>query len=217
MSSTGDRDMSTTGNSSFNALLLGKAQSGERFLRLTLLSAEHGITCALLRNSASTPTAGSATDLFDLAEIRLDLPDNAAARQSRCFITDYCVVRRHTGIASDHERLDAACRLARVLTANPLPDDSAPALFSLALTAAGAFNARPRPDVTLFKSLWKIARDEGLPVFQQWLPALPAGDQLLVANALRFPLHAQTASAADIARFQTSLERWLSAEYQFVL
>jgi len=195
-------------------LLLLREPSGERFLKITFLRADTGVALFLLRRSSKP--AAAAPDLFDSAEIELAPPRPGAAAGVR-FANEYRVLRRRRRLAADYERLELACRLARIVAANPLPPESAPAILALLENALGAFETRPRPDAALLKTLWRLAGGEGLPVREHWLPSLNAADAAATAAILRTPLDRQTEDAARVSRLRASLEHWLAAECHFVI
>jgi hypothetical protein len=192
-------------------ILLSREPTGERFWKLTLLCEEHGILWCLLR-VPSKPGSEATPDLFDTAEVRLNAPKGSGAS----FVSEYRVEERITALGADYTRLEIACRWARLLIQNPPPPDSAPAVFALCKQALEAFAKRPRPDATLFKSLWKLARDGGWPVFEHWLAGLPAPERERARTALRQPLDAQDAPPAVLARLTRDLENWLTRECHFI-
>lgn len=129
---------------------------------------------------------------------------------------EHRILVRHAAIGADYERLAGASRLARLVLKNPIPEDTRPAIDSLLAQAFAAF-ARPdaRPDLVYFKSLYRLARDEGLPLKQEWLASLPAADRSLVAAALNLPAGSPDAPAvADLTRLVKRLEIYLAAEHE---
>ncbi|MDR2981696.1 MAG: hypothetical protein LBV12_05560 [Puniceicoccales bacterium] len=194
-----------------SGILLAKEPSGERHLKLALLSPEKGLVACLLRvaTKATTP----APDLFDYAEVSLNPPKGGGPR----FAGEYRIIRREPEIGADYGRLAIACRLALILTRNPPPDGSSAEVHDLCVEAVQAFAGRPRPDATLFKSLWKLVRGEGYPVQEHWLRGLDRGDREAVASILNCPLDAQVETADNVSRLTRRLERWLENECHFVL
>jgi hypothetical protein len=194
-------------------ILLTREPSGERFLKLALLDAARGLAWCLLR----TPTKSSATtpDLFDIAEALHDARATPDA-DGPLFISEYRVLRRFPGIGASYARLAAASRFAKCLARNPPPPDSAPETFALGERAFAAFDARPRPDVTLFKSLWRLARDGGWPAREHWLAHLTLRERECAETILRQPLDAQTTSESYVARLLAHLEEWLVRECHFL-
>lgn len=202
----------SAGAVTITGILLGREISGERHLKLALLSEELGIVNCLLRISAK-PSTTTAPDLFDVAEISMDPSRGNSLR----FASDYRVLHRDDALGCDYQRLAVACRIALLLTKNPPPDESFGAIYALCLEVLHALRARPRPDAALFKFLWKLARLEGYPVQEHWLPALDRGDREMVAKVLRCPLDGQTTPTEILQRLTRGLEKWFSTECHFVL
>ncbi len=202
----------TAGSVAISGILLAREPSGERFVKLTLLSPADGLVCCLLR--VSKKSAMSVPDIFDEAEITLDAPNGAGPR----FAGDYRVITRApAGLAGDYARFANACRFALVPAKNPPPDDTAGEIFLLLRDALSAFAARPRPDCALLKSLWKVAKIEGWPVREHWLNGLAAGDAREAVSILTEPLDAQTVPEKTVLRLTRALEAWLAGECHFVM
>ncbi|MDR2430618.1 MAG: hypothetical protein LBD14_07025 [Puniceicoccales bacterium] len=195
-------------------LVLSREPVGERFLKIALLCAEEGVAVCLLRVVMSKKTpASSLPDLFDQAEARLGASSENGAR----FASDYRVLRRAEGLGSDYARLVPACRLAGVVARNPVPLGSAAAVYALCVEASRAFAGRPRPDVTLFKALWQLARGEGFPVCEHWRRGLALSRQAEVGSVLRQPLDAQTTPPGTVSFLTRELECWLQTHCHFIL
>lgn len=196
------------------AHLLALAPHTGDHLVLTCFSAADGLFVAMLRAArAAKPDAAPAPDLFDRLALDLNHARGAPAG-GPWFVRDHRILARHAGIGRDYPTLAAASRLARVVAKNPIPEDSRAAIDALLAQAFAAF-ARPgaRPDLVLFKSLYLFARDEGLPLKQQWLPSLPPGDREGVARALALPADSPEAPASsDLARVTKRLEAYLITE-----
>lgn len=198
------------------AHLLSLAPHTGDHLVLTCFSPEEGVLTALLRppriTRSTTPTA-PAPDLFDRLALELNHARGGSA-SGPWFVREHRVLLRHAGIGRDYSALAAASRLARVVIKNPVPEDSRLAIDALLAQAFAAF-ARPaaRPDLVFFKSLYCLARDEGLPLKQHWLPALPPADRAHVASALSLPADSPDApSPQDLARLTKRLEAYLTTE-----
>ncbi len=196
------------------AHLLALAPHTGDHLVLTCFSPAEGLFTALLRPSRGAKTApAAAPDLFD--RLALDLRHaKGAAAGGLWFVGELRVLVRHAGIGRDYATLAAASRLARVVAKNPVPEESRAPVDALLTQAFAAF-ARPaaRPDLVFFKSLYRLARDEGLPLKQHWLPALPPDDREFVARSLSLPSDALDApSPQDLARVTKRLETYLVTE-----
>jgi hypothetical protein len=193
--------------------ILTRERAGENFLKLVLLDPAQGVLPFLLRATSRRNPAGAAPDLFDHAEVVLS---PARGDGPFRFAAEYRVLRRHTGIGGGYERLEPACRLARLLARNPPPPDCLSATCELFARALEAFDSRPRPDITLLKALWCLARDGGWPVREHWRAALPPASARLLDDALRAPLDTQPAPAQSLLPLLDSLHLWLERECHFL-
>jgi hypothetical protein len=182
-------------------------------LVLTCFSPGEGLFTALLRPARKAVSAAPAPDLFDRLALELNHARGGSS-SGPWFVREHRVLQRHAAIGRTYATLAAASRLARIVIKNPVPEDSRPAIDALLSQTFAAF-ARPatRPDLIFFKSLYCLARDEGLPLKQHWLPALPPGDRDLVARALSLPADSPEAPPPqDLARLAKRLETYLTTE-----
>ena len=197
-------------------VLARDAHTGDHLV-LTCFSPADGLLTALLRATRSQkPDTPPAPDLFDRLALSLE-HGRGSPSGGPWFVREHRLLLRHAAIGRDYEPLAAASRLARLVVRNPGPEDSRAALDALLGQAFAAF-ARPgaRPDLVYLKSLYLLARDEGLPLKQEWLPSLPPGDRALVAAALSLPADAPGAPpAADLARLVKRRETSLAGEHDF--
>lgn len=199
------------------AHVLAKAAHTGDHVVLTCFSPHDGLLTALLRPSrAGKPDAAPAPDLFDHLALELQHGKGSPAG-GPWFVREHRILARHAAIGRDYPTLAAASRLARSITRNPGPEDSRAAIHAL-LGQAFAALERPgtRPELVYFKSLYCLSRDEGLPLKQEWLPALPPGDRLLVASALNQPSESPTPAAADLTRLTKRLEAYLATGHDLV-
>lgn len=199
------------------AHVLARAPHTGDHLVLTCFSPADGLLTALLRppRNQKTDTA-PIPDLFDRLALSLEHGRGSPAG-GPWFVREHRLLVRHAAIGRAYESLASASRLARLVVQNPGPEDSRAAIDALLTQAFAAF-ARPaaRPDLVYFKSLYLLARDEGLPLKQEWIPSLPPGDQAIVAAALQLPADAPGAPAsAGLARLGKRLETYLTGEHDF--
>ena len=204
------------------AFILAKQLSGsDKFEQLTAFSGEHGLLHCLIRlptGRARTPlravqTASTPLDLFDEAELWLE-----SSNQGRTwFVKEHRFIQRHPGIGRSYDTLRAAAAFTKLLTRNPVSDDSRPVVAELLRSSFAALADGGRPDVIWLKTLYTFLRDEGYPVKQQWWPQLPAPDRDLAAILLNQPLAAQTAEADAVANITRRLEEWVQAETEIRL
>ena len=195
------------------AFILAKQLSGsDKFEQLTAFSGEHGVLHCLRRvtqaKSASTPL-----DLFDEAELWLE-----SSNQGRTwFVKEHRFVERHTGIGRSYDTLRAAAAFTKLLTRNPVSDESRPVVAGLLRSSFAALAAGGRPDIVWLKTLYSFLRDEGYPVKQQWWPQLPAAGRDVAAVLLNQPLATQTAGMDAVADITRRLEDWVQAETEIRL
>ncbi len=199
------------------AHVLARAPHTGDHLVLTCFSPADGLLTALLRAARNQkPDTAPAPDLFDRLALSLEHGRGSPAG-GPWFVREHRLLVRHTAIGRGYEALSAASRLARLVVQNPGPEDSRAAIDVLLAQAFAAF-ARPaaRPDLVYFKSLYLLARDEGLPLKQEWLPSLPPGDRDLAVAALQLPSDAPgTPAPAGLARLVKRLETYLAGEHDF--
>ncbi len=199
--------------------VLAKATHAGDQLILTGFSPEDGLLTALLRlPRAGASTANPPPDLFDRLVLALE-HGRGSPTGGPWFVREHRLLVRHAAIGRSYESLGAASRLARVITRNPGAQDTRAGIDALLTRAFAAF-ARPaaRPELVFFKSLYVFARDEGLPLKEEWLPRLPPADCDFAASALALPSDAPEAPApADLARLTRDLASYLAAEHDLVV
>ncbi len=198
-------------------VVLRRENAGERHLRLTLLDPEHGLVLCLYKPASKSGSPTVTPDLFDRAEIFLSPGKDGEPAK---FVREYRLIRRMSGLAADFTRLTQACRLANLLARNPHPHDSWPGLHTLAVEALEALATKPRPDAAYFKTLWRLARDEGWPVKEDFAQRLRPGERALAALLLATPLTELDETSAPRALTEglsRDLEQWLAREAQFVI
>jgi hypothetical protein len=199
------------------AHVLAKAAHAGDHTVLTCFSPADGLLTVLLRAPrGQKPDAAPAPDLFDRLALALE-HGRGSPSGGPWFVREHRLLARHAGIGRDYAPLACASRLARLVAQNPGPEDSRAVIDALLTQAFTAF-ARPaaRPELVYFKSLYLLARDEGLPLKQEWVPALPPGDRDAVGALLRLPADSPEAPpAADATRLAKRLETYLVAHHDF--
>jgi len=199
------------------AHLLAKVPHTGDLVVLTGFSPGDGLFTALLRVSRNPkPDTLPAPDLFDRVAFTLQHGRNSPG-DGPWFVKEHRLLLRHAAIGRDYATLTAASKLSRIVTLNPVPQDSRAAVDAL-LARAFAALTRPgtRPELVYFKSLYCLGRDEGLPLKQEWLPALNAGDRKLVALALNQPAESAVVPVAELDRLTLSLERYLATAHDLI-
>jgi hypothetical protein len=199
--------------------VLALAQNSDAHWLLTGFSPADGRITALLRQSRKSNTNIKLTpDLFDRLELAL-----AHGRQGPSagpwFVQDVQLLQRHPALGRDYVTLTAASRLARFVARNSFAPEASAAIHTL-LSMAFAALARPatRPELVLLKGLYCIARDEGLPLKQQWVPTLAGYDQQHLATALRLASDDPVApSGFELGPLVASLADYLTREHDLRL
>jgi hypothetical protein len=195
------------------AFILARLPSGsDAFEQLTAFSAGHGVL-HLLRRVKQAKTASTPLDLFDEAELWLE----SSSQGRTWFIKEHRFIQRHEGIGRSYAALQVAANFGRILSRNPVGDESREPVTALLRSCFGALAAGGRPDIVWLKSLYCLLRDEGYPVKQQWWPELQPADRDLAAQLINQPLAGQAAEPAAVARIAKRLENWAGAETEIRL
>lgn len=206
------------------AFVLARQPSGsDAFEQLTAFSAGHGVLLCLTRlpktakpspaRRSSAPQSEGRLDLFDEAELWLE----SSSQGRTWFIKEHRLVQRHDGIGRSYEALKTAAALGTLLSRNPVPDESREPVTDLLRTSLAALAGGGRPDIVWLKALYRLLRDEGYPVKQQWWPGLSADDRDAAAQLLNQPLAAQTAGPMLVTRITRHLEEWVAGETELRL
>jgi hypothetical protein len=187
------------------AVVLDRTSSGDSWLRLACFSREHGNLACLQRISARSAGRVTPVDLFD--ELQLELETRNQGRT--WFVRDAVAVTRRPALGRSWDALSFACRFARVLSRNDVPDDSRDQVHALLARALTSWETGVRPDSVYFKTLYLFTRDEGYAVHESWWRRLPDSDRDSVDAVLRETPSAQTTSREDTARLIAALESFV--------
>lgn len=189
------------------AFVLGRQPGGaDNFEQLALFGSEHGLLIALQRitkKSTATPA-----DLLDEAEFSLESRNEGRT----WFVREHRLVHRPAAIGASYDALRCASALARLVRQNPIAEESRPSVVELLRQSFAALAAGHRPDLVWLKALYCFARDEGLPVKQQWWTQLGDTDRTAASEILTQPLASQSPAPAAVARLVQRLEYWIAAE-----
>jgi hypothetical protein len=170
-------------SASLTALVLRKEPSGESFLKLHLLDAENGVRLCLKRLSNKAASKNPQPDLFDSADVRLDL----SKQGTTAFVSEYGVTHRRSRIGLNYSKLRYASDFANLLVMNGTHMPDLPALYHLAARSLDAFSERDAPSVVFLKSLYLLLKEEGYPVRESWWPQLPADLRELTREFIQKP------------------------------
>lgn len=170
-----------------------------------LFGVEQGLLPVMRREKVKDAAAGAAPDLFD--EIAAVAESSNQGRS--WFLRESRLLRRPAGIGRSYEALRGASQLARIVARNPVAEDSRGVVYALLGDAFTAFGDGLRPDLVLFKAVFRFARGEGYPVKQEWLGQLAADESAAAEDTLARPVRAATAAPEAVARWQRQLEEYL--------
>lgn len=193
-------------------VVLATTPSGERFLRLHLLSAEAGRLVAMWRRSGKQ--SGGGPDLFDQAVFHLE----SSQQSGVWFLKEYRLEHRRVGIARRYRSLELATRLADILWRNLPHTEFFEPTAQLAGEALTAFETATLPQCVYLKALYRYAAEEGYAVRQQWLPGLAKSEQGRARGILHQPLEALDPACETAAgELIDKLERWLRADTDIIV
>jgi len=203
-------------------LVLDRKPSGERHLRLTVLSPTLGLITAMARDSRAsakpttvrkTKSAPSRPDIFDRAMMRMELPDSGTVHPNFYFVREYKVLHRHAGLGKSYAALEAAAGLANLVGRNAAHFETCAPVYDLCCKALEALESGAPPEAVRLKALFLLASAEGYAAREQWLPALSAADQTIVVTVLKRPASEATNLAAEaigrLSKLRVAFERWL--------
>lgn len=196
----------------FDAWVLNRRPPAESFQTLTIFSAAHGAQTALQRLSKKAGT-NAGLDLFDEAALLVEEPNPGQA----VFVKEARILTRHAELGKSYATLQKASALAQLIARNPVGEESRAAIYELLRDAFRAFAENARADVVYLKSIYRFCRDEGYPLKQAWVPALPSVDRAELVTLLNQPVSAQSADAKVVARLQRSLDDYLRRETEIQL
>jgi hypothetical protein len=203
-------------------LVLDSKPTGERHLRLTLLSPTLGLVTALVRDSRTSAkpatskkvkSASTRPDIFDQAAVQLEIPDAGTVHPNFYFLREYKVLHRHTGLGKSYAALEAAAGLARLIAHNAAHFETCAPVYELCRKALEALENGAPPEAVRLKALFLLASAEGYAAREQWLPELPATDQTIVITMMNRPASEAASLAVDdtarLPKLRVSFERWL--------
>lgn len=184
--------------------VLLREPTGEKWVRITLLSPESGVVHFLQRISSRT-LSSSPVDLFDRVTATLERRTPSGS----WFAREVRVIARHPGLGRRYRALREACVFARILSVNPVHEDSRTSVFDLMGHALRAWEGGDREDVVAFKCLYVFARDEGYAVKEGWWPQLPEQERVRAASLVNLPIRDQEIDPEQVVSIRRSLEHYL--------
>jgi len=196
-----------------DSIILLKRPDADAFQTFSVFSSGHGLLRVIQRIPQKTTPSHVTLDLFDEVSFLLE----GAPQGDAWFVKEARLLARHGGIGRNYEALVRASSFATLVSRNPVPEESRPAVHTLLHTAFASFATTAPADIVYLKSLYCFARDEGYPVKQEWFPALTPSDRELAASLLNRPLAEQTVIPADATRLLLRLEDYLRRHTEIVL
>ncbi|MGJ8638693.1 MAG: hypothetical protein ACSHYA_04810 [Opitutaceae bacterium] len=195
-------------------MILRLAPSGESFLKLDILSPEHGAFLCLQRIYKKN-SLQSRPDLFDTADIQLETSKQGTAR----FVREYSLVQRRENIGASYHSLRHASEFTALLARNA-PHMAEPAeLFKLAERTLDAFASGKAPAIVHLKAIYLLLKSEGYPIRESWWRHLP--DHLRETAKVSINTTAPTSIEKDVRSeveaILENLNRWLEHETDLTL
>lgn len=195
--------ISTTG------VVLSLAPRGENQVLVGLLCPDHGWISLLKRlpQNAGRASTNDRPDLFDSAEVTWQA-------QGR-YLQSYLKLKARPGLARPYRTLQEAAEWARLWCKNAPhmpPDADSIALIEQTLDAMAAY---PLPQTAHLKALYRLCREQGYAVRENWLASLPDDLQPLAQRCLFTPLEALGIDDEPGGKLLQNLRRWMAAETDF--
>ncbi len=150
------------------SLVLKTVPAGESFLKLYLLTIQHGVFLCLKRIPKKA-LHSSMPDIFDQALIRLETSQQGTMH----FVKEYQIIQRREQIGHNYRSLSSASFFSQLLVSNAAHLPESKTLFYLAARSFDAFAAGKVPEIVLLKSLYLVLTNEGFPVRESWWPTVP--------------------------------------------
>ncbi len=197
---------------STDAWILGRRPATDRFQPLTAFSADRGRLAVFQRLSRKADVPH--LDLFD----EVNLSAESSNQGQSWFIREVRLLRRFGEIGRDYERLRHASAFATLVARNEVIAESRAAVYRLLGDTFAAFASGAAPAVVRLKATYRLARDEGYPVAQQWFPSLPSELRRAADRLLHTPLAEVTPSDVEGAdRLLSRLEEYLRGHTDLVV
>jgi len=191
------------------ALILRLAPSGESFLKLDILSPEHGGFLCLKRISKQSQQQ-AAPDLFDTADIQLETSKQGTAK----FVREYQLIQRREAIGASYRSLQHASDFTALLARNAPHMAEPDALYQLAERTLNAFAEHKVPEIVHLKAIYLLLKNEGYPIRESWWPELTkplqATTQVLINEPA--PKTISETEKNDCKTVLQNLYRWLERE-----
>lgn len=190
-------------------LILRLAPSGESFLKMDVLSPEHGTFLCLKRISKKSQQQ-TTPDLFDTADIQLETSKQGTAR----FVREYQLLKRREAIGRSYHSLRHASEFSALIARNGPHMAEPEALFELVERTLNAFAEGKAPEVVHLKAVYMLLKSEGYPIRESWWPSLPPPLRNAAITLINEPSPEKTDAAVrkDCEQISQNLYRWLEHE-----
>ncbi len=188
-----------------DAIIIDKRPASDSFQTFHAFSPLEGALTILQRVPKKAASGFVSLDLFDTAALLME-----SSNQGRTwFVKEARILIRRLKIGRGYAPLRHACDLCALVQRNPVHQESRPPVTLLLSTALDAFETAARPDVVLFKAVFRFARDEGYPVRQEWLPLLGAADRARADALLSNPADRAEVDEPNVLRLIQRLKDYL--------
>lgn len=191
--------------------VLDRVLSGENHLRFGLFCEQHGLLTCFQRKSKK-PGAEAYVDLFDFASVTLERKENGTS-----FVKEYLPIDRHKAIGKRYQTLLYAAEWASILSRNLQHAEHFPPLYQLCGEVLNAFERAKRSDVVLLKALWRMAREEGYAVKEQFWAGLSKSQREALSQLIQQPADAATLPEDKTKAILEALRRWMRAETDILI
>jgi hypothetical protein len=194
------------------ALILNRAEQGERYLRYHLITPEDGAVNALWRRSSKL-NAPTPPDLFS----RIEATIQPSARSKAFFLNEYRALKAHLGIARNYQCFLEASQFSQTIWRNLRHAEFFEPLYQLSGDAFAAFEKGIRPELVHFKALYRLARNEGYPVKEDWWTHLDPNAREAVVQLLQRPVEDPPVDEQRTRGYLRSLQHYLRYSTEIII
>lgn len=186
-------------------LVLNKKLVGEKGLQYSLFSQNLGKIVAY-KNAGKT-----APDIFECAQCLLEPMKGGQVHVMK----EYNLCLSFSDIGKDYTTLYYASKWAHLIWHNLDYIENLDTLFDLSIQALDAFSKKPCSQGVYLKSLYKLLKQEGYAVKEDWLFNLLPSLKIKAHDALFKALEKKTPE--DLDRILDQLYKWISLQTPFKL
>ena len=198
-------------NHPLHAIVIGIDNHTDRFLRIHLFEAEAGYLCVLKRK-ATKKVSSNNLDLFQEVEMVIE----KKTEHDIGFVKEFTTLASFAGIGRNYSAFDNASRFCRAIQLNARHMPHPEGVFELLKVSLQAWEAKPHPDVTFFKALYRLAYEDGFPVKEGWLLRLNKTDQQVAKSILYQKIEEQKPDTNAVKLLAENLITWLTHHQDFL-